>query len=87
MSIVRVKTKFQITLPTAVREQAGVNIGDVLEAGVENGKITLTPKSIVDRRLAESLEDFKAGRVRGPFRTVDEMMSSLKSKSKKRSKR
>ena len=87
MSIVRVKTKFQITLPTAVREQAGVNIGDVLEAGVEKGKITLTPKSIVDRRLAESLEDFKAGRVRGPFRTVDEMMFSLKSKSKKRSKK
>jgi AbrB family looped-hinge helix DNA binding protein len=70
MSIVRVKTKFQVTLPTAVREQAGVNVGDVLEAEVVKGKITLTPKSVVDRHLAESLADYKAGRIRGPFRRV-----------------
>jgi bifunctional DNA-binding transcriptional regulator/antitoxin component of YhaV-PrlF toxin-antitoxin module len=87
MAIVRVKTKYQVTLPTAVRERAGVNIGDVLEAKVEKGKITLTPKSVVDRHLAESLADFKAGRIRGPFGSVGDMIASLKGKTKKRSKK
>jgi len=49
MPIVRVKTKYQVTLPTAIRVRAGIRVGDVLEAKVEKGKITLTPKSIPDR--------------------------------------
>lgn len=87
MSIVRVKTKYQVTLPTAVRERAGVNIGDVLEAKVEKGKITLTPKATVDRELSLSLADVKEGRVHGPFNSVDEMLKSLHRKSDKVSKK
>jgi len=86
MSIVRVKTKYQVTLPTAVRERAGVNIGDVLEATVEKGKITLTPKATVDRELLMSLADTKAGRVHGPFNSVDEMLRSLGQKTAKKRK-
>ena len=77
MSIVRVKTKYQVTLPTVVRERAGVSIGDVLEATVEKGKITLTPKTLVDRGIAEGLEDIRQGRVYGPFNSADEMLRSL----------
>jgi len=83
MAIVRVKTKYQVTLPTAVRERAGVNVGDVLEATVEEGKITLTPKSIVDRGIAEGLEDIRAGRVYGPFNSADDMLKSLHGNVKK----
>jgi AbrB family looped-hinge helix DNA binding protein len=46
MDIVTVKNKFQIVIPQHVREQVHIEIGDVLEAGVENGKITFTPKSL-----------------------------------------
>ena len=84
MSIVRVKTKYQVTLPTAVRERAGVNIGDVLEARVEKGKITLTPKTTIDRELLLSLADVKAGRVHGPFDSVDDMIRSLRRKPGKK---
>ena len=83
MAIVRVKTKYQVTLPTAVRERAGVNVGDALEATVEEGKITLTPKSIVDRGIAEGLEDIRAGRVYGPFNSADDMLKSLHGNVKK----
>ena len=86
MAIVRVKTKYQVTLPTAVREKAGVYVGDVLEAKVEKGKITLTPKSLVDRELVLSLADVKAGRIHGPFNSVDDMLRSLKRKTAKKSK-
>jgi len=86
--LVRVKTKYQVTLPTAVREQAGVRLGDLLEAKVEEGKITLTPKSVIDRGIAESLAEFKKGLSYGPFKTAEEMLASLHRDARKlRSKR
>ena len=81
MSIVTVKNKYQVVIPQSVREQVSVNAGDLLEATVEKGKITLTPKSLVDRAIAEGLEDMRKGRVSGPFDTVDEMLASLKERS------
>ena len=83
MSIVTVKNKYQVVIPQRVREQIGVAVGDILEAKVERGKITLTPKSVVDRAIAEGLEDVRKGRVRGPFKTVDEMIDSLKGRKRR----
>ena len=80
MSIVTVKNKYQVVIPRSVREQAGIRVGDLLEARVERGKITFSPKSVVDRAVAEGLEDIRKGRVRGPFDTVDDMLASLKGK-------
>ncbi|WP_299430804.1 AbrB/MazE/SpoVT family DNA-binding domain-containing protein [uncultured Meiothermus sp.] len=50
--VVTVKTKFQVTIPQEVREVLGIAEGDLLEAKVENGKIVLTPKELIDRRAA-----------------------------------
>jgi AbrB family looped-hinge helix DNA binding protein len=80
MSIVTVKNKYQVVIPQSVRVKAGINIGDLLEARVERGKITFSPKSVVDRAIAEGLEDIRKGRVKGPFDTVEEMLASLKGK-------
>ena len=82
MTIVTVKTKYQVVIPQSVRDQVGVNAGDLFEGTVERGKITLTPKSLVDRAIAEGLEDIKRGRVSGPFNTVDEMLASMKGKKR-----
>jgi hypothetical protein len=70
-------------IPQSVRNQVSVNVGDLFDATVVKGKITLTPKSLVDRAIAEGLDDVKHGRVYGPFDTVDEMLSSLKNKRRK----
>jgi AbrB family looped-hinge helix DNA binding protein len=83
MSIVTVKNKFQVVIPQSVREQIGVAVGDIFEAKVERGRITFTPKSVVDRAIAEGLEDVQKGRVRGPFKTVDEMIESLKGRKRR----
>lgn len=55
LRLVAVKNKFQIVIPQHIREQVHVEIGDFLEASVEGGKITFTPKSLIDRHLAEAL--------------------------------
>ena len=68
MDIVAVKNKFQIVIPQHIREQVQVEIGDLLEASVEDGKITFTPKSLIDRHLAEGLEDAKQRQNARPVR-------------------
>ena len=90
--LVKVKEKYQVTLPSAVRQKAGVAVGDLLEARVQGKKITLTPKVAVDRaliekRLAEGLEDLKKGRVYGPFSSAKEAIRSLHREAKKVRKR
>ena len=83
MSLVAVKNKYQIVIPAKVRKQAGIKVGDLLEAKVERGKITFVPKTLIDRGIAESLEDYKKGRVYGPFDTAEEMVASLHRNVKK----
>lgn len=92
MSLVKVKAKYQVTLPASVRQKAGVAVGDLLEARVEGKKITLMPKVVVDRnfiekRLAEGLEDLNKGRVYGPFTSAKELVRSLHREAKKLKKR
>ena len=82
MNIVTVKNKFQIVIPQRVREQAHVEIGDLLEASVEAGKITFTPKSLVDRHLAEGLEDLRKGRTHGPYDSAEAAIAALESRAK-----
>jgi hypothetical protein len=49
---------------------------------VKRRRINLTSKSVVDRAIAEGLENVRKGRVRGPFNTVDEMIESLKGRKR-----
>jgi hypothetical protein len=59
-------------------------VGDLLEAKVDRGKITLIPKGLIDREVALALEDVRKGRTHGPFDSVDALMRSLRRESKKR---
>lgn len=83
-AIVTVKNKYQIVIPRSVRDKIGLSVGDLLEAKVERGKITFTPKSLVDRGIAESLEDFAQGRTYGPFESAEEAIASMKKELRKR---
>lgn len=77
MAIVTIKNKYQVVIPQQLRREIDLEVGDLLEARVERGKITFTPKAVMDRRIAESLADFKAGRSRGPFKTAAAAIASL----------
>jgi AbrB family looped-hinge helix DNA binding protein len=87
MDIVAVKNKFQIVIPQHIREQVHVEIGDLLEASVEDGKITFTPKSLIDRHLAEGLEDAKRGRTHGPYANAKDAIKALEARAKRHAKK
>jgi len=49
MAIVTVKNRYQVVIPQAIREKLGISRGDVLEAKVERGRLTYTPKTVIGR--------------------------------------
>ncbi len=52
LPLVKVKEKFQITLPAELREVLHLAVGDLLEATVQDNVIVLKPKIVVDRAQA-----------------------------------
>src|SRR6266852_6023493 len=52
LPLVKVKEKFQVTIPTELREALHLAVGDLLEATVEKNTIVLKPKAVVDRKEA-----------------------------------
>jgi bifunctional DNA-binding transcriptional regulator/antitoxin component of YhaV-PrlF toxin-antitoxin module len=87
MQLVTLKNKYQIVIPLAIRNQAGVGIGDLLEARAEKGKITFAPKTVLDRHLAEGLEDLRRGRTHGPYESAKDAIAALEVRAKRRVKR
>ncbi len=87
MPLVQVREKAQITLPSKIRKALGIKEGDYLEAEVEDNKIVLIPKILVDKAEAvtlskkseemfkEALEDVKKGKVK-KFKNAQELMRS-----------
>jgi len=76
MSLIQVREKAQITIPSKIRKALGIKEGDYLEVEVEDNKIVFVPKVLIDKAepvtlskkgeemLKEALEDVKKGRVK-----------------------
>lgn len=88
MSLVQVREKAQITIPSRIRKALGIKEGDYLEAKIEDNKIIFIPKILIDKAeavtlskkggemLKEALEDVEKGRVK-KFKNVDELIDDL----------
>lgn len=48
MDLVKVRPKGQVTVPEHIRRQARIGEGDFVEVSVEDGRIVLTPKAVID---------------------------------------
>lgn len=48
MDLVKIRGKGQVTVPEHIRTEARVVAGDFVEVSVDNGRIILTPKAVVD---------------------------------------
>ncbi len=91
--LTRVGPRYQVTIPKQARTAVGLQVGDYVEATGENGMVVLRVKDIVDRhpaieaRLAEAEADVQAGRVHGPFATVQELGASLRKTTPRRNRK
>ena len=88
MPLVQVREKAQITIPSKIRKALGIKEGDYLEAEVEDNKVVLIPKILLDKAeavtlskkgeemLKEALEDVKKGKVK-EFKNVEQLIDDL----------
>jgi|GEM_PF-415988 len=53
----KIQNKGQVTIPTRVRERAGLSKGDVVEFSYQRGKIIITPKVVIDRSKLPNADD------------------------------
>ena len=81
----------QVVIPKDICDELGLQEGDFVEVSRVEGLVIIKPKKLVDaddaltpaqrasidKRLAEAEEDIKAGRVSGPFATVDTLKRHL----------
>jgi AbrB family looped-hinge helix DNA binding protein len=80
MAAVKIGVSRQIIIPKKIYDELKLSSGDYLEVEVEDDRLVLTPKELVEKRLAEALSDVKKGRVRGPFNSARQMTRSLRAK-------
>ena len=87
MPVVKVLRHGQITLPKEVRKILGVEEGDLLELGMENARVFLQPKILVDKtvlsevgeiKIKEALEALEKKEIK-EFDNIDELIEELNS--------
>ena len=74
MPVVKILRHGQITLPKEIRKIMGVEEGDLLEVGLENARVFLQPKVLVDKETMFS----EAGKIK-----IKEALEALQKKEKK----
>ncbi len=80
MSAVKIGVSRQVVIPKKIHDQLGLRPGDYLEVELKKNRVVMTPKSLVEKRLAEGLEDLAKDRVHGPFDSATELIASLHGK-------
>jgi AbrB family looped-hinge helix DNA binding protein len=76
-TIVKIGVSRQVAIPKKLHDQLGLAPGDYLQVELEGDRLILTPKALIEKRLAEGLEDIRQGRVHGPFKSVPALLRSL----------
>ncbi len=92
MAVVKVRRNFQITLPANLRKKFNIAEGDFIDMGEGgNGRIIIKPVKMIEPGQdyfftkewqadeAEADQDIAEGRVAGPFKSADDLISELES--------
>jgi AbrB family looped-hinge helix DNA binding protein len=53
----KIQNKGQVTIPTAVRRQAGLSKGDLVNFAFKRGQIVITPRVVIDRSKFPTADD------------------------------
>jgi AbrB family looped-hinge helix DNA binding protein len=88
MPVVKILRHGQITLPKEIRKVLGVEEGDLLEVGLEDARVFLQPKVLVNKetmlsetgkiKIKEALEALEKNEIK-EFDDVDDLIEELNS--------
>jgi len=82
MPAVKIGASRQVVIPKKIHDKLGLTPGDYLDVELQDNRLVLTPKVLIEKRLAEGLEDLKKGRTLGPFKTAKEAMRALRRRTR-----
>jgi len=78
----KVGHKYQVVIPKSIRDAAGLEVGDYIEADLTKEGILLRRKVLVNHdlnsALKEALADVAGGRMGKPFKSAGALVRSLK---------
>ncbi|MFH0792143.1 MAG: AbrB/MazE/SpoVT family DNA-binding domain-containing protein [bacterium] len=92
MLTTRISPKKQITIPTALFDELGLEIGDHLEVNIEREKLIFTPKKLISKdqlwfwsngwqnKEKEAGKNIREKKITGPFSSGKALVKSLKSR-------
>jgi AbrB family looped-hinge helix DNA binding protein len=92
MPLTKVTRNGQVTIPSELRRQIGIEEGDLIELKAVGDHLILVPKKLIDKSQTyfwtpkwqaaerEAQHDIDEGRV-GEFETVDDLLADLHSSS------
>lgn len=75
---VKIGVSRQVAIPKKIYDDLGLEPGDYLSVQKESGGVFFKPQTLLDKRLAESIEDYRHGRYYGPFNSAKEMVAHLR---------
>ena len=86
MCICKINQRHQITIPKAIRSQIHLNTGDPVELLVEDGRIIIVPKKLIDadqawfwtREWQEKEREADESIAKGEFKEFDNVEDLLK---------
>jgi AbrB family looped-hinge helix DNA binding protein len=87
MAAVKIGISRPVAIPKELHDQLGLTPGDYLEIEVRDNRLVLTPKTLIEKRLAEGLDDLERGRTYAPFSSPSAPMRSLHHEAKQRKRR
>lgn len=90
MPLVKLKSKYQVVIPEAVRKKVNLEIGDTLEVEEKDGSVILKPVMVIDKSQAyfwskgwqEGEKEAEAAKQKGSykdFKKADEAVKWLRS--------
>jgi len=90
MDLVKIQSKYQITLPKAIRDFFDLKIGDYIEIEKNTEGIVLKPVSVISKdqryfhtpewqkKESEADTDIERGQISGPFDNAQDAIAALK---------
>lgn len=87
MTLTRIGPKYQVTIPKATRDAAGLSVGDFVEATVTKDGVLLRPQAVVEKSALVALQKQakRSGKNKLSLREINAEITAARTERAKRS--
>jgi AbrB family looped-hinge helix DNA binding protein len=75
--LAKIGTSRQLAIPKKLYDDLDLSAGDYVEIVVQDHSLVLTPKVLIEKRLAKGYRDYKNQKSIGSFSNIDDTIAAL----------